>query len=112
MEYKSNDVCHECEIGDSVPWLLDPNRVYKTALILMTLALNSAELESKQLQTQLDDVNESMGRVDERCAKLRYLVEDMLSCIEIRAAFGRPPTTEMYEEFAQQARELGVEVDR
>lgn len=65
MEYKSNDVCHECEIGGSVPWLLDPNRVYKTALILMTLALNSAELEIKQLQTQLNDVNESMGRVDE-----------------------------------------------
>lgn len=45
-------------------------------------------------------------------AKLRELVEDMLSCIEIRAAFNRPPTTEMYEEFAQQARELEVEVDR
>lgn len=44
-------------------------------------------------------------------AKLRELVEDMLSCIEIRAAFNRPPTTEMYEEFAQQARELGIEVD-
>ena len=44
-------------------------------------------------------------------AKLRELVEDMLSCIEIRAAFGRPPTDEMYETFAQRARELGMEVD-
>ena len=44
-------------------------------------------------------------------AKMRELVEDMLSCIEIRAAFGRPPTDEMYETFAQRARELGVEVD-
>lgn len=43
--------------------------------------------------------------------KLRELVEDMLSCIEIRAAFGRPPTDEMYETFAQRARELGIEVD-
>ena len=44
-------------------------------------------------------------------AKMRELVEDMLSCIEIRAAFGRPPTDEMYETFAQRARELGIEVD-
>lgn len=44
-------------------------------------------------------------------AKMRELVEDMLSCIEIRAAFGRPPTDEMYETFAQRARELGMEVD-
>ena len=43
-------------------------------------------------------------------AKLRELCEDMLSCIEIRAAFGRPPTDEMYETFAQRARELGMEV--
>jgi len=42
--------------------------------------------------------------------RLRELVEDMLSCIEIRAAFDRPPTEEMYETFAQRARELGVEV--
>ena len=42
-------------------------------------------------------------------AKLRELVEDMLSCIEIRAAFGRPPKDEMYETFARRARELGVD---
>jgi hypothetical protein len=47
----------------------------------------------------------------EENAKLRELVEDMLSCIEIRAAFGRPPTDEMYETFVQRARELGMEVD-
>lgn len=43
--------------------------------------------------------------------KLRELCEDMLSCIEIRAAWHRPPTEEMYEEFAQRARELGIEED-
>lgn len=43
--------------------------------------------------------------------RLQELVEDMLDCIEIRAAFGRPPTDEMYETFAQRAYELGVEVD-
>lgn len=44
-------------------------------------------------------------------AKLRELCEDMLDCIEIRVAFGRPPTGEMYERFADAARELGIEVD-
>jgi len=42
-------------------------------------------------------------------AKLLKLVEDMLDCIQIRAAFGRPPTTEMYETFYKRARELGVD---
>lgn len=45
-------------------------------------------------------------------AKLRELCEDMLSCIEIRQAFGRPPTGEMYERFAEAARELGIEVNQ
>lgn len=44
-------------------------------------------------------------------AKLQELIEDTLFYIEIRAVFNRPPTEEMYEEFAQRARELGVEVD-
>ena len=44
-------------------------------------------------------------------AKLRELVEDMLDCIEIRMAFGTPPTSEMYENFAQCALELGIEVE-
>lgn len=44
-------------------------------------------------------------------AKLRELCEDMLDYVEIRAAFGRPPTSEMYERFADAARELGIEVD-
>jgi hypothetical protein len=42
--------------------------------------------------------------------KLRELVEDMLDCMEIREAFGRPPTSEMCEEFAQRAGELGIDV--
>lgn len=41
-------------------------------------------------------------------AKLRELVEDMLDCIEIRAAWHRPPTEGMCEEFAKRASELGV----
>lgn len=43
-------------------------------------------------------------------AKLRELVEDMLDCIGIRMAFGRPLTPEMHEGFAQRAGELGIDV--
>lgn len=50
-------------------------------------------------------------KLRDKNAKLQEMVEDMLSCIEIRAAFGRPPTEEMYETFAQRARELGIEVE-
>lgn len=50
-----------------------------------------------------------MERLEAENAKLRELVEDMLDGIEIRAAWHRPPTDEMYEEFAQRARELGVD---
>jgi hypothetical protein len=52
------------------------------------------------------------AQLNDENARLRELVEDMLDCIEIRAAFGRPPTSEMYEEFARRADELGIEVDR
>lgn len=44
-------------------------------------------------------------------AKLQELCEDMLDCIEIRNAFGKPPTDEMCKEFEQRARKLGIEVD-
>lgn len=35
------------------------------------------EAENAKLRQQLADVTESMGRVEERCAKLRELAEDM-----------------------------------
>jgi hypothetical protein len=54
-------------------------------------------------------VEEEITRLKSENAKLRELVEDMLDCIEIRAAFGRPPTSEMYEELARRAYELGVD---
>ena len=60
---------------------------------------------------KLGEARLDMSKLMTENAKLRELVEDLLSCIEIRAAFGRPPTDEMYETFAQRARELGVEVD-
>lgn len=42
--------------------------------------------------------------------EMRELVEDMLDYIEIREAFGRPPTSEMCKKFAQRADKLGIEV--
>ncbi len=57
------------------------------------------------------ELRDDLQQANAENAKLRELVEDMLDCIEIRAAFGRPPTSEMYEEFARRADELGVEVD-
>lgn len=66
------------------------------------------QTENDRLREQLEDMGFELGTEN---AKLRELCEDMLDCIEIREAFGRPPTSEMYEEFAQRADELGIEVD-
>jgi hypothetical protein len=52
-----------------------------------------------------------VNKIETENAKLRELAEDMLDCIEIRAAFSRPLTPEMREEFAQRADELGIEVN-
>lgn len=67
--------------------------------------------EWQRVAASKQDIIDHMRDTSSSNMKLRELVEDMLSYIEIRAAFDRPPTTKMYEEFAQQARELGVEVD-
>lgn len=42
--------------------------------------LQRTNAENAVLRTQLADVTESMGRVEERCAKLRELVRDMYLC--------------------------------
>ena len=74
--------------------------------------------ENAKLRKQLESIvgrsfrtADKMACLEDENDKLRELVEDMLDGIEIRAAWHRPPTDEMYEEFAQRARELGVEVD-
>ena len=82
---------------------------------------NLTEEQSKRVQefsrAQVDamcaytEAERRLTELERENAKLREMVEDMLSCIEIRSAFNRPPTTKMYEEFAQQARELGIEAD-
>lgn len=75
--------------------------------------IESLEAENDKLRTQLADVTESMGRMEERCAKLRKLVRSMLAFqnnpaygyLDIRAVEARA------REFVEQARELGVEED-
>lgn len=74
--------------------------------------------ENARLKAALDVVFEDAKEIAaQMCnaraenAKLRELCEDMLSCIEIRATFSRPPTTEMYETFYKRARELEVDDD-
>lgn len=62
-----------------------------------------------ELANEANDKAMEITRLKADNAKLLELVEDMLSCIEIRAAFGRPPTEEMYETFYKRARELGVD---
>jgi hypothetical protein len=52
---------------------------------IVGIANEVSELESENaaLRTQLADVTESMGRVEERCAKLRALCRDMYLVVEL-----------------------------
>jgi len=86
-------------VKDELWLVINEMRLLITPEIYDLLASNGAELPPAYGIEELREQN----------AKLRELVEDMLDCIEIRMSFGRPPTSEMYENFAQCARELGVE---
>lgn len=94
----------------------DAARHMSVEVHLLAAKADGLEQENAKLREELESVGTAAylyGRSDLKAenAKLRELCEDMLSCIEIRAAWHRPPTEEMYEEFAQRARELGMEVD-
>lgn len=69
----------------------------------------AGEIEAYRRETSVAVKKASQAKAEND--KLRELVEDMLSCIEIRAAFERPPTEDIYEQFAKRASKLGVEVD-
>lgn len=71
--------------------------------------------ENAKLQQQLADVTESMGRVEERCAKLRELVRHMYECMGNIDADGNHEcysceyeNTEGKCDFGRRMRELGV----
>ena len=70
----------------------------------------SGAMTEEELVMKLNAEHIVRQNVERDNAKLRELVEDMLDGINIRAAWHRPPTDEMCEDFAQRARELGVEV--
>lgn len=106
---------------DELRQMADGQATYRDARAVMLEAADTIwqlrdDLQQANAAVQDAEHDESMAwdrvrKAEAENAKLRELVEDMLSCIEIRAAFHRPPTEEMYETFAKQARELGIEVD-
>ena len=65
--------------------------------------------ENAALRQQLADVTESMGRVEERCAKLRELVREMYAAIDM-ADYVHDFDDPMHFMFVDDMRELGVEV--
>lgn len=85
--------------------------------------------ENATLRTQLADVTESMGRVEERCANLRGLAERAWKSAErLCQAFDRPCSDDgvttckpcpmgardeecVYGQLQRELRELGIEVD-
>ena len=73
--------------------------------------VNEVEGVMYRQSNELGRLNRAVKKYKDENTKLRELVEDMLDCIRIREAFGRPPTSEMCEEFSQRASELGIEVD-
>ena len=104
-------------------------RGYTNAVEIGNKAIEKRELEINRLRTQLADVTESMGRVEERCAKLREQAEkawkaaEMLCqawdgpCRAVGASIKPPcPLDErdelcVYGQIQRDLRELGVEVD-
>lgn len=69
--------------------------------------------ENAELRTQLADVTESMGRVEERCAKLLRLAEDLFRDFvnaddELRLRCGR--TFMAWARYASRLRDLGAKV--
>lgn len=91
--------------------------------------MRNANAENAKLRTQLTDVTESIGRMEERCAKLRELAERAWKAAEkLCQAFEGPcrddgvtiyeacPMGErdeecVYGQLQRELRELGVEVD-
>ena len=103
----ANSFRDRCGDG-SVEWVYTPMQTW--------VLLDAADMldENDRLRNEFRKMDEwhskeLLAAVDNN-AKLRELVEDMLDGINIRAAWHRPPTDEMCEDFAQRARELGVEV--
>lgn len=68
---------------------------------------NELKAENAKLRQQLADVTESMGRMEERCAKLRELVRDMWDWLAPIAVGGGVPMKGLHSRIHK----LGVEVE-
>lgn len=72
-----------------VKWLTELKLARESAFSDIGLAARAVsenhqlKAENAQLRTQLADVTESMGRVEERCAKLRELASILCFCMQI-----------------------------
>lgn len=80
-------------------------------LAIAEVEASTLEEENDTMRHQLADVTESMGRVEERCAKLRELVKDTLRNMH-GCTFHHSCGSCDYEEciYEARARELGIEV--
>lgn len=76
----------------------------KHDLQVFSMGAVKLDAENDKLRTQLDDVTASLGRVEERNAKLRELVRDLYEF----AMDEYPDGAEL--NFANRMRELGVEL--
>lgn len=78
--------------------------------------IKKLKAENAKLRTQLADVTESMGRVEERCAKLRELVRDYDKCLDTapflagNAGYPCMPDSGLFGSLHPRMRELGIEV--
>lgn len=66
-------------------------------------------ITNAELRIEAERLCDENDQLKDENAKLRELCEDMLSCIQIRAEFSRPPTMEMYEMFYKRAYQLEVD---
>jgi predicted nucleic acid-binding Zn-ribbon protein len=75
--------------------------------------VDQLQAENAALRTQLADVTESMGRVEEQCARLRELLaETLMDVHEYAEKYGIESSYDAVNEHLDaRMRKLGVEVD-
>ena len=81
---------------------------YKEAYEAALVTARELRAENAKLRTQLTDSTESMGRVEERCAKLREIVAAVHEslCLDKIGLFREA----IIESLEHDMRELGIEV--
>lgn len=95
----------EWELDDGIKSIKSAWRREHTARCNLEKMLENAESENAALRTQLADVTESVGRVEERCAGLREACAELLEMAE-----SLDPEWLHWPEMYEELRGLGVEV--